>query len=161
RLVREEGKRPRDVAVLYRSNGQSRLIEEALREQGVAHRVVGGTQFFERKEVKDVLAYMKLALNPSDEISLRRVINYPPRGIGEAPLEKLALHGATQQWPLWQCVERADVFDDLPGPARDGCRTLVQLMTDARRDLFGVKKPPSEVARAIVDAVGIKGEIEA
>ena len=60
--------------MLYRSNGQSRLVEEALREQGVAHKVVGGAQFFERKEVKDVLAYLKLALNPHDEIALRRVV---------------------------------------------------------------------------------------
>jgi DNA helicase-2/ATP-dependent DNA helicase PcrA len=160
RLVREEGTRPRDVAVLYRSNGQSRLIEEALREQGVGHRVVGGTQFFERKEVKDVLAYMKLALNPSDEISLRRVINYPARGIGEATLEKLALHAATRQWPLWQAVERVDALDDVPGAARDGCRALAQLVSDARRDLFVTKQPPSEVARTIVERVGLKAEID-
>jgi DNA helicase-2/ATP-dependent DNA helicase PcrA len=162
RLVREEGKRPRDVAVLYRSNGQSRLVEEALREQGVTHRVVGGTQFFERKEVKDVLAYMKLALNPSDEISLRRVVNYPARGIGEATLEKLALHAATRAWPLWQVVERVDAFDDVPGAGRDGCRGLAQLVADARRDLFdpAAKKPPSEVARTIVERIGLKAEID-
>jgi DNA helicase-2/ATP-dependent DNA helicase PcrA len=160
RLVRDEGRRPRDVAVLYRSNGQSRLIEEALREQGIAHRVVGGTQFFERKEVKDVLAYLKLALNPSDEISLRRVVNYPARGIGESTLEKLALHAARRQWPLWQAVERVDALDDVPGAARDGCRALAQLVADARRDLFGTRKPPSEVARAIVERVGLKGEID-
>jgi DNA helicase-2/ATP-dependent DNA helicase PcrA len=160
RLLRDEGRRARDVAVLYRSNGQSRLIEEALREQGIAHRVVGGTQFFERKEVKDVLAYVKVALNPSDEISLRRVVNYPARGIGEATLEKLALHAARRQWTLWQAVERVDALDDVPGPAREGCRALAQLMADARRDLLGVKKPPSEVARAIVEGVGLKSEID-
>jgi len=162
RLLKEEGRRPRDIAVLYRSNGQSRLVEEALREQGVPHRVVGGTQFFERKEVKDVLAYMKLAINPADEIALRRIVNYPARGIGDVSLEKLALHAATRGWPLWQAVERADVFDDLGGPARDGCRALAQLLADARRDLFqAAKKPPSEVARGIVERVGMRGEIEA
>jgi DNA helicase-2/ATP-dependent DNA helicase PcrA len=161
RLVREEGRRPRDVAVLYRSNGQSRLLEEALREQGIAHRVVGGTQFFERKEVKDVLAYMKLALCPTDEISLRRVINYPARGIGEATLEKLALHAAQRRWPLWQTVERVDALDDVTPAARDGCRALAQLVTDARRDLFGAKKPPSEVARTLVERVALRAEIDA
>jgi len=161
RLLRDEGRRPRDVAVLYRSNGQSRLIEAALREQGVAHRVVGGTQFFERKEVKDVLAYMKLALNPADEISLRRVINYPPRGIGETTLERLAMHAATQQWPLWQCVERVDAFDDVPTAAREGCRALAQLMADARRELFGAKRAPSEVAASIVERVALRGELVA
>jgi DNA helicase-2/ATP-dependent DNA helicase PcrA len=160
RLLREDGKRASDVAVLYRSNGQSKLIEEALREQGVPHRVVGGTQFFERKEVKDVLAYMKLCMNPSDEISLRRVINYPARGIGETSLEKLALHAAQRQWSLWQAVERVDALDDVGGPARDGCNTLAKLVADARRELFGAKKAPSEVARSIVERVGFKGEID-
>ena len=150
----------RDVAVLYRSNGQSRLVEEALREQGVVHRVVGGTQFFERKEVKDVLAYMKLALNQSDEIALRRVINYPARGIGETSLEKLALHAATRQWSLWQAVERVDALDDVPGPARDGCRALALLVAEAKNELFVAKKLPSEVARSLVEQTGLKAEID-
>ena len=86
-------KRRSDVAVLYRSNGQSKLVEEALREQGVPHRMVGGQQFFERKEVKDVLAYLKLALNPSDEISLRRDHQLPARAASaRRRVEKLALH---------------------------------------------------------------------
>ena len=160
RLVREEGRRPSEVAVLYRSNGQSRLIEEALREQGIAHRVVGGTQFFERKEVKDVLGYMKLALNPDDEISLRRVINHPPRGIGDTSLERLALHAATNRWSLWQAVDRVDALDDIPGPARDGCRALSTLIADARRELFGAKVAPSAVARMIVDRVAMLAEID-
>jgi DNA helicase-2/ATP-dependent DNA helicase PcrA len=161
RLIREEGRRARDVAVLYRSNSQSRLIEEALREQGIGHRVVGGTQFFERKEVKDVLAYMKLALNPSDEISLRRIINCPARGIGEATLEKLALHAAQRSWPLWQAVERVDALDDITAAARAGCGALSNLLVGARRDLFGAKKAPSVVARELVETVGYRGEVEA
>jgi superfamily I DNA/RNA helicase len=159
RLVREEGKRPRDVAVLYRSNGQSRLIEEALREQGIEHRVVGGVQFFERKEVKDLLSYLKLALNPSDEISLRRIVNYPARGIGEATLEKLALHAAKRRWTLWQAVERVDALDDIPTAPRDGCRALAQLVATARRELFTEARSPVEVARALSDRVELKREI--
>jgi superfamily I DNA/RNA helicase len=160
RLVREEGRRARDVAVLYRSNGQSRLVEEALREQGVPHRVVGGQQFFERKEVKDVLAYLKLALNQHDEIALRRVVNYPPRGIGETSLERLALAAAQRAWPLWQAVDRAEVLDDLPPPARDGCRALSDLVAWARQQLFGAKVLPSAVARALVERVGLRAEVE-
>ncbi|HXN33283.1 MAG TPA: UvrD-helicase domain-containing protein [Polyangiaceae bacterium] len=160
-LIHDDGKRPRDVAILYRSNGQSRLIEEALREQGIAHRVVGGVQFFERKEVKDVLAYLKLAINPADEISLRRVVNHPPRGIGEATLEKLALHAAMRGWTLWQAVERVDAFDDVPGPARDGCRSLAEVVATTRRELFGDKRLPSEVARALCERVQYKSETDA
>jgi superfamily I DNA/RNA helicase len=160
RLLREGGKRPRDIAVLYRSNGQSRLLEETLREQGVAHRVVGGAQFFERKEVKDVLAYLKLALNPADEISLRRVVNYPARGIGEVTLDRLVAHAFARGWTLWQTVERVDALDDIPAAARDGCRALERVVTDARKELFGAKRAPSEVARAIVERVALRSEIE-
>ena len=88
-----------DFAVLYRSNIQARAIEEALRTQRLEYEVIGGQSFFERKEVKDAIAYLKLALHPRDEISLRRVINYPARGIGAHTLEKLATwartHGRT------------------------------------------------------------------
>jgi superfamily I DNA/RNA helicase len=160
RLLRDQGRRPREVAVLYRSNGQSRLIEEALREQGIAHRVLGGMQFFERKEVKDVLSYLKLALNSADEISLRRVLNYPPRGIGEATLEKLALHAAKRGWTLWQAVERVDALDDIPTAGRDGCRALSELVAEARRGLLGDKRPPADVARALCERTALKSEIE-
>jgi DNA helicase-2/ATP-dependent DNA helicase PcrA len=161
RLLREEGKRPRDIAVLYRSNGQSRLLEEALREQGVAHRVVGGAQFFERKEVKDALAYLKLALNPADEISLRRIVNYPPRGIGETALDRLVAQAYGRGWSLWQAVERVDAFDDVPAAAREGCRTLERIVMEARKELFGAKRPPSEVSRAILDRVALRAAIDA
>ena len=114
RRIRDLGKRPKDFAVLYRSNGQSKDVEEALREQMIAHKVVGGQTFFERKEVKDLLSYLKLTLNRSDEIALRRVINYPPRGIGEGSVEKLALHALARGWTLWQAVERVDALDDIP-----------------------------------------------
>jgi DNA helicase-2/ATP-dependent DNA helicase PcrA len=160
RALREEKRQPGEIAVLYRSNGQSRLVEAALREQGIAHRVVGGAQFFERKEVKDVLAYLKLALNPSDEISLRRVINTPPRGIGESTLEKLALHGAQRGWSLWNCVERAHAFDDVPGAAREGCRVLFDIVMQARRELTSAQRPPSAVARSMCDRIELKQHLD-
>src|SRR5208282_5198496 len=130
-----------------------------LREQGVAHRVVGGVQFFERKEVKDVLAYLKLALNTADEISLRRILNYPPRAIGETTLEKLVTHAFRRGWSLWQAVERADALDDLPSAAREGCRGLERIVGEVRRSL-AANQPASEVARAMVDRLALKAEIE-
>jgi superfamily I DNA/RNA helicase len=160
RLVHDAGVRPRDVAVLYRSNGQSRLIEEALREQGVPHRVVGGAQFFERKEVKDVLSYLKVALNPSDEVSLRRIVNHPPRGIGEVTLDRLALHAAKRGWTLWQTVERVDALDDIPSAPRDGCRSLAQVIETMRAQLFGEKLPPSQVVRSLSERIGLKRALE-
>jgi DNA helicase-2/ATP-dependent DNA helicase PcrA len=88
------GARPGEVAVLYRSNLQARPFEDALREAGLPYQVVGGQEFYERKEVKDVLAYLRLALSPRDEISLRRIVNYPARGIGPATLARAAAEGA-------------------------------------------------------------------
>src|SRR6185295_3075987 len=77
------------VAVLYRTNAQSRTIEDAMMREGVAYKVVGGVRFYERKEIKDALAYMRLVINPHDDVSLRRVINVPARGIGKGVMDTL------------------------------------------------------------------------
>jgi ATP-dependent DNA helicase Rep len=121
---------------------------------------VGGAQFFERKEVKDVLAYLKIALNPADEISLRRIVNYPARGIGETTLDRLVAHAYAHGWSLWQAIERVDALDDVPAAAREGCRALDRVIADARKELFGGRRPPSEVARAIVERVQMKTAID-
>ena len=77
------------VAILYRTNAQSRTLEDALRRSGTDYKIIGGVRFYERKEIKDILAYLKLVLNPHDNVSLRRVINVPARGIGKGVLESL------------------------------------------------------------------------
>ncbi len=159
RTAIQGGKRPRDIAVLYRSNAQSALIEEQLREQGVAHKVVGGTQFFERKEVKDVLSFLKLAMNPYDEIALRRIINVPARGIGDTSVERLALAAAQRHWSLWQAVQRAEAIDGLPNVARDGCKALETVIERARRELFKDRRVPSAVARTLVEGVGLQADV--
>jgi len=160
RICSEERRNPRDFAVLYRSNGQAKVVEEQLREQGVPYRMIGGTQFFERKEIKDVLAYLKLALNRADEISLRRIINYPARGIGETSLEKLSQHATAKGWTLWQAIERVDALDGISNPARDGCKILERVIADVRRRLLVERAPASVVAREVCEAVGLKKEIE-
>ena len=91
------------VAVLYRTNAQSRTIEDALRRAGIAYKIIGGVRFYERKEIKDALAYLRLVLNPHDDVSLRRVINVPARGIGKGVMESLdavELGDATELPPL-------------------------------------------------------------
>jgi DNA helicase-2/ATP-dependent DNA helicase PcrA len=160
RLVHEEAVQPRNIAVLYRSNGQSQAIEEALREQGVAHRMVGGQQFYERKEVKDLLAYMKLSMNRADEISLRRIINVPARGIGQAGLDRLAQHALAKGWSLWQAIERASAVDGLSSAARDGCLALERAIGETRKRLLVERAQPSVVAREIIDGVGLQRDIE-
>ncbi len=161
RMISDEGRKPKDFAILYRSNGQAKLFEEVLREQGVAYRVVGGTQFFERKEVKDVLAYLKLSLNRSDEISLRRIANYPPRGIGETSLERLGTYALARGWTLWETIERVDALDDIPSVARDGCRALEKTIAHARKRLLIERAKGSVVARELCEQLGLQKEITA
>ncbi len=89
RLGRTEHRRYRDIAVFYRTNAQSRSIEDAFLRAGVPYRIVGGTRFFDRAEIRDVTAYLKVIVNPADEVSLRRIINTPKRGIGETTVERV------------------------------------------------------------------------
>ena len=93
-----------ECAILYRTNAQSRIFEEVLRKKSMPYRIYGGLSFYQRKEIKDVFAYFRLAVNPNDEEALKRVINYPARGIGDTTLSKIAQAASTQQVSLWQVV---------------------------------------------------------
>jgi superfamily I DNA/RNA helicase len=122
-----------DFAVLYRSNTLGRDLEMELRGQGVKHRVLGGTAFFDRKEVKDLHAYLRLCENPSDEISLRRVINFPPRGIGPRTLEKLSTYAERESVPLMTALDRAGSIltdDDRSAKAVNAFRELLRRTAD-------------------------------
>src|SRR5262249_35156412 len=95
-LVDDGGASPRDVAILYRTNAQSRPLEEQLRRYGVPYQVVGAVSFFERKEIKDAIAYLRLISNPAADSGFERVVNEPPRGIGQTTIDRLRAHaGAT------------------------------------------------------------------
>ena len=91
----------RDFAILYRTNAQSRIFEEALRKQNIPYRIYGGLSFYQRKEIKDAIAYFRLITNPNDEEALKRVINYPVRGIGNTTLSKISAAASLQQVSLW------------------------------------------------------------
>lgn len=101
----------KDFAILYRTNAQSRAFEEALRRLNIPYRIYGGVSFYQRKEIKDLLAYLKLIVNPHDEEALRRVINYPTRGIGKSSLEKMAIWANENDISLWQVAEHINRFD--------------------------------------------------
>ena len=92
------------AAVLYRTNSQSRVFEEAMRRAGLSYNIVGGFSFYERMEVRDIIAYLKLALNPHDSIALQRVINTPPRGIGKMTLEEIEMHARTSGVSHWEAI---------------------------------------------------------
>src|SRR5439155_1305955 len=98
---------PRDVAVFYRTNGQSRVLEEALRTHDLPYVVVGGTRFYDRAEIKDLIAYLRVVLNPDDGVGLLRIINTPARGIGDATVERVAALAAAQGVSLTRALELA------------------------------------------------------
>ncbi len=98
-----------DIAILYRTNAQSRIFEENLRRHNIPYRVFGGLSFYQRKEVKDFLAYLRLAINQQDDEALRRVINYPRRGIGAASVDKLSQHADTSNRTMWGSIDSLSV----------------------------------------------------
>ena len=99
-----------DFAILYRTNAQSRAMEEALRRMNIKYKIVGGLSFYQRKEIKDLIAYLRLVVNPNDEQALRRVINYPKRGIGETTEQKLFVTADETNHSVWEVVQNASQF---------------------------------------------------
>jgi DNA helicase-2/ATP-dependent DNA helicase PcrA len=100
----------KDFAVLYRTNAQSRAFEENLRRMGIAYTIYGGISFYQRKEIKDLLAYLRLLVNPKDEESLKRIINYPARGIGKTSVDKAILAANENNIPMWEVLENAGKY---------------------------------------------------
>ena len=103
-LRRKEGIPYSDFAILYRTNAQSRVFEEVLRKRGMPYRVYGGLSFYQRKEIKDIIAYFRLVVNPNDEEAFKRVINYPARGIGDTTLRKITEQATEHQASLWEVI---------------------------------------------------------
>jgi DNA helicase II / ATP-dependent DNA helicase PcrA len=100
----------KDFAILYRTNAQSRAFEEALRRMGIAYTIYGGISFYQRKEIKDIVAYLRIIVNPSDEEALKRIINYPARGVGKTTIDKLVLSANENNISMWQVLEKAKDF---------------------------------------------------
>ena len=121
-----------DMAVLYRTNAQSRALEEALVRWGVPYVVVGGLRFYDRREIKDALAYLKLLLNPSDSVSLLRVINVPRRGIGKTTIQRLTDAATQLNVPVWEVISDAESVRNLAGRAARPVLKFVDLVNRLR-----------------------------
>ena len=104
RIKRQDDCQYSDFAVLYRTNAQSRAFEEEMRKQGIPYRIYGGLSFYQRKEIKDIIAYFRLVVNPSDEEAIKRIINYPTRGIGNTTVDKIAATANTQNKSFWEII---------------------------------------------------------
>ncbi len=124
------GRRADEIAILYRSNAQSRVLEESLLRAGIAYRIYGGVRFFERAEVKDTLAYLRLIANPDDDTAFDRVVNFPTRGIGEKTLDDLRLLAKAEQISLWQAAVKVLAANQLPARAASALSKFITLMED-------------------------------
>jgi DNA helicase-2/ATP-dependent DNA helicase PcrA len=118
-----------DFAILYRTNAQSRSFEEALRKNNIPYRIYGGTSFYQRKEIKDLLAYLKLVVNPNDEEALKRIINYPARKIGNTTIENLVYTANQNELSMWEVIQKINLFPDF-GAATAHLKNFYMLMSN-------------------------------
>jgi DNA helicase-2/ATP-dependent DNA helicase PcrA len=151
--LRAEGRAWSEMAVLYRLNAQSRPFEEAFREAGIPHTVRGAPAFFDRAEVRDLLAYLKACAEPADEVSLSRVVNVPARGIGDASLARLQDWAAAEGIPLWKALPRAAEAPGMPRGAPERMADFAALL-ERYRAAFS-RGPLAETARRLVEEVDL------
>ncbi len=140
--VAAESRRYSDFVVLYRTNAQSRVLEEAFMNYRVPYQLIGALRFYERKEIKDALAYLRLASNPYESISLKRVINVPPRGVGPGTMEKIDLYAETRGKFLWDALRSIDLIPDISRKAEREIKAFVQLIEHLheRREDYPVQR---------------------
>lgn len=153
-----EGQNWRETAVFYRTNAQSRVVEEALMRFGIPYKVVGGTRFYDRREVKDALAYLRAVVNPADEVSVKRVLNVPKRGVGETSIAKLDALATAEGIPFVDALRRVDEAG-ITGPASRGVESFVRLL-DSLSAQVGTAGP-GDLLQAALDESGYLGELEA
>jgi len=152
------GLSPRDTAVLFRTHGQSRLIEEALRHKGLAYVVIGGVSFFGRKEVKDLLAYLRLVVNPDDDQAVRRVLNVPNRGIGEHTLETIDAYAAERDCRLFSVLRDIEHDQTLPLRARDGAGRFVHIVDSLAEK--AKSSPLATLVNLLLDDIGYRDYVK-
>ena len=150
---------PGDTAIFYRTNAQSRVFEEVFMRSALPYKVVGGLRFYERREVKDLLAYLRVLSNLEDEISIRRVINLPKRGIGDRALECVELFGSAQGLSFWQALNRASEAPGIPNRAAQSINEFVSMLI-ALNVLVEAKTRPSVIVEAVLEQSGLLAELE-
>jgi len=150
---------PGDTAIFYRTNAQSRVFEEVFMRSAMPYKVVGGLRFYERREVKDLLAYLRVLSNLEDEISIRRVINLPKRGIGDRAIECVELFGSANGLSFWQALNRASEAPGIPNRAAQSINEFVSMLI-ALNVLVEAKTRPSVIVEAVLEQSGLLAELE-
>jgi len=151
---------PGDTAVFYRTNAQSRIFEEIFMRAAIPYKVVGGLRFYERKEVKDLLAYLRVLANPNDEVSIRRIINFPKRGIGDRALEEVEIFSQAQGISFWHALLRVSEASAVPNKAAQSIAQFTSMLT-ALTVLVEAKTKPSVIIEAVLEQSGLLTELEA
>jgi len=157
-LQRDKKSQPGDTAIFYRTNAQSRVFEEVFMRNSLPYKVVGGLRFYERREVKDLLAYLRVLANLDDEISLRRVINVPKRGIGDTSLDYVDLFAQQNGISFWQGLLRATEVTGLPSRAAQSIQDFTSMMS-ALHVLVEGKTRPSVIVEAALEQSGLLKEL--
>ena len=156
---RNAGLRWGHMAVLYRVNAQSRVLEEALVRASVPYTIVGGLRFYDRREIKDALAYLRLVLNPADNVSLLRVINVPRRGIGKTTLQRLTDAATQLGAPLWEIISDAESVQTLAGRSARSVLQFVELVNTLQQQAEHM--PPAEVVQRVIEDSGLMAQLKA
>lgn len=160
RLVQSEGHRYRDIALFYRTNAQSRVLEDIFMKVGLAYRIVGGVRFYARKEVKDILAYLKLLVNPQDVISARRVVNTPKRGVGEQTVAALEAFARDEDVPFLEAARRVEEIGVLSSRATGAVSGFVSVM-DRLGEAMEEGRGPAAMVEVAAETSGYMAELEA
>ena len=158
RRARAAGTEARDIAVFYRIHAQSRVLEEALRAANMPYQIVGGTRFYERAEVKDALAYLRIVINPSSDVDLLRVVNVPPRGIGTTTLDRLVAWATLNDTSVITALQRIDEVSDLGGAAKKklaAFRLLLERIQAAAKEVA-----PGELLEMVLTDTGYVQALE-
>jgi DNA helicase-2/ATP-dependent DNA helicase PcrA len=149
-----------DVAIFYRTNAQSRVLEDVLLRVGTPYKVIGGVRFYERKEVKDVLAYLRLLINPGDDVSARRVVNTPRRGIGDRTVEAVDWHAQREGTSFLAAAREAEQVQGLAGRAIAAVGSFVELI-DVLRTELEQEVPLPDLLDHVLDRTGYLRELQA
>jgi len=152
-LKLKKGYSSNDFAILYRTNYQSRVFEDVMRRKGINYQLVGSISFYQRKEIKDVVGYLKLLVNPNDEEALLRVINEPARGIGDKTLQLLMLEARNRKCPIWELLSEVDTLN-IYKPAKARIAEFVKIIDQFREELSQDENSMVEITRGLLEQTG-------
>ena len=156
-MKKYEGREYKDFSVLYRANAQARSVEDALNRAGIPYNIYGGIKFYERKEIKDMIAYLRVIQNPQDDISLKRIINVPRRGIGLRTIEKIEDRASLKEESIYSVLIDIEDNSDISRKARASISEFVDLMSTLRS--FTEVYTVSQVIEKVLDVTGYKDEL--